>query len=90
MARQDEWVRITLRLPREVHEKLTGALDDTNRSMNAEIVARLEETFAFEQEGVAMTREAVKSFARKSAVDEVNKLRSELGLPPSTPPSADD
>lgn len=45
MAKQDDWVRITLRLPRDVHERLTGVLDDTNRSMNAEIVARLESSF---------------------------------------------
>ncbi|AZV00280.1 Arc family DNA-binding protein [Paracoccus kondratievae] len=45
MAKQDDWIRITLRLPRELHEKLTGALDDTNRSMNAEIVSRLEQSF---------------------------------------------
>ncbi|MDK8874413.1 Arc family DNA-binding protein [Paracoccus sp. SSJ] len=44
MAKQDDWARITLRLPRELHEKLNIALDETNRSMNAEIVARLTES----------------------------------------------
>jgi hypothetical protein len=43
MAKQDEFIRITLRLPPELHKKLTEAAGAG--SMNAEIVARLEKSF---------------------------------------------
>jgi hypothetical protein len=44
MAKQDEFVRITLRLPPDLHEKLAAAAG--SRSMNAEIVARIQHSFA--------------------------------------------
>jgi len=43
MAKQDDWVRITLRLPHELHQQLVQA--SSAASMNAEIVHRLERTF---------------------------------------------
>lgn len=45
MATQDDYVRITLRLPKELQERLNEATEESFRSMNAEIVARLEESF---------------------------------------------
>lgn len=42
MPNTDTLVRLTLRLPREVHEALTEAADNSRRSLNAEIVIRLE------------------------------------------------
>jgi|GEM_PF-4177478 len=41
----DRYTRITLRIPRELHGKLQEASDTTSKSMNAEIVARLERSF---------------------------------------------
>lgn len=43
----DKYQRITLRIPKELHEKLTSQAKDKSRSMNAEIVHRLEESFQF-------------------------------------------
>lgn len=43
MAKQDDWIRITLRLPSDLHSKLVDAA--SNSSMNAEIVARLDASF---------------------------------------------
>lgn len=40
MARQDDWVRVTLRLPREVHAELAGISGAA--SLNAEIVKRIQ------------------------------------------------
>ena len=41
----EEEIRITLRLPAPLRDKLQSTLDATKRSMNGEIVARLERSF---------------------------------------------
>ncbi|MDY0250704.1 MAG: Arc family DNA-binding protein [Pseudomonas sp.] len=46
MEKDSRYTRITLRIPRDLHERLAAAADKTSKSMNAEIVARLEESFA--------------------------------------------
>jgi hypothetical protein len=46
MEKDSRYTRITLRIPRDLHERLAAAADNTSKSMNAEIVARLEESFA--------------------------------------------
>ncbi|MEB2328104.1 MAG: Arc family DNA-binding protein [Pseudomonas sp.] len=48
MDTEDRYTRITLRLPKELHAQLTAAADETSKSTNAEIVARLQESFADE------------------------------------------
>lgn len=45
MEKDDRYTRITLRIPKDLHERLSNAADDTSKSMNAEIIARLEESF---------------------------------------------
>ncbi|MFC4821137.1 Arc family DNA-binding protein [Dokdonella ginsengisoli] len=54
----DGYTRITLRMPNDLHAKLTAEAARTSRSMNAEIVGRL--TASFE-------RPAVKDAARDNA-----------------------
>jgi len=44
-----EPVRITLRLPADVHEQLTESAEATNRSMNAEIVYRLKQSLGMDE-----------------------------------------
>jgi hypothetical protein len=46
MANQDDYIKTALRLPRDIHAKLLGAADATGKSMNAEIIARLESSFS--------------------------------------------
>ncbi|MBU0643403.1 MAG: hypothetical protein KJ731_08915 [Alphaproteobacteria bacterium] len=43
MAKQDDWTRITLRLPRDLHARITAAVGAA--SLNATIVTSLEERF---------------------------------------------
>lgn len=43
MGKQDDWIRKTVRLPVELHEQLSRAA--ISSSINAEIVARLEQSF---------------------------------------------
>ena len=45
MESDDRYTRITLRLPKDLHARLSEAADDTSKSMNAEIVARLQSSF---------------------------------------------
>lgn len=44
MDKDDRYTRITLRIPKDLHAKLSEAADDTSKSMNAEIIARLEDS----------------------------------------------
>lgn len=46
MAKQDDFARITLRLPKELHERLLAS--SGARSLNAEIVDRLTDSYAAE------------------------------------------
>jgi len=45
MDTDDRYTRITLRIPKDLHSRLSNAADETSKSMNAEIIARLESTF---------------------------------------------
>lgn len=45
MDTDDRYTRITLRIPKELHAVLAHCADQTSKSMNAEIIARLEESF---------------------------------------------
>lgn len=42
----DKQIRITLRLPRDIHDQLGAEAEISNRSLNGEIVARLSSTIA--------------------------------------------
>lgn len=46
MPSQDQWTRITLRLPDPVHERIKAAASSNGRSLNGEIVATLDEKYA--------------------------------------------
>lgn len=41
----DAYTRITLRIPNQLHQRLTEAAANNSHSMNAEIVARLDNSF---------------------------------------------
>jgi hypothetical protein len=45
MEDDDKYTRITLRIPKDVHKRLAEAADQTSKSLNAEIVARLQQSF---------------------------------------------
>jgi hypothetical protein len=45
MAKQDDWVRLTVRMPPELYARLQQAVAEGPNSMNAEVVTRLESTF---------------------------------------------
>jgi hypothetical protein len=51
---EDDYTRITLRIPKHLHQKLTESARISSKSMNAEIVARLDFSFEQVEHGVAM------------------------------------
>lgn len=48
---EDRNTRITLRLPTELHSKLQKSADKASHSMNAEIIARLGQTYVLTDKG---------------------------------------
>ncbi|MBV6447070.1 Arc family DNA-binding protein [Nitrosomonas sp.] len=42
---QDDFIKTALRLPRDLHEQIQKASESSGRSMNAEIISRLENSF---------------------------------------------
>jgi len=56
MAKQDDYIKTALRLPRALHIRLTDAAEARGNSLNAEFVARLEGSFAEPPESVFQLR----------------------------------
>jgi hypothetical protein len=54
MATQDDYIKTALRLPRGLHAKLLASADATGKSMNSEIIARVESSFAYSGESTAL------------------------------------
>lgn len=52
MAKQDDYVRYTIRVPADLYEKVRAAAGD--KSVNAEIIARLEASFAEPQKNAGL------------------------------------
>lgn len=75
MAKQDEFVRYTVRLPRELYERIQAAAG--NASVNAEVIKRLEAAFAHENE----TQAALKDHEERiDALERMAiRLQNELG-----------
>lgn len=62
----DRYTRITLRIPKALHERLALAADDASHSMNAEIISRLEESFLSTKDGLAPDVEAQLAVVRRA------------------------
>jgi len=45
LSNQDDFIKTALRLPRDVHAAIQKAAEESGRSMNSEIVARLQASF---------------------------------------------
>lgn len=82
MSREDPQMKI--RLPADLKDQIEAAAKAAGRSMNAEIVARLEQSFKQEEEGFDL--------AFRSAVleDEIKSLEAKLGKKLGATPTADE
>lgn len=49
MATQDEYIKTALRLPRDLHRSIQESAEEAGRSMNAEIIARLQASVSLSQ-----------------------------------------
>lgn len=87
MTKKDDFVRYTIRVPTELYEKLQKAAG--MKSVNAEVVERLEQSFKPHRRGVdwndpevmeAMRHAA--SYAAREAVTEVMALNPSVREPP--------
>lgn len=72
MNTDDRYTRITLRIPKELHAQLVTAADETSKSTNAEIIARLEESFA--------PKTDAESLEGRIAAIELKSMATELSL----------
>ncbi len=74
---EDDEIRITLRLPESVRDQLKAASDQSGRSMNAEIVARIADSFR----GIIVTPDELHTIRAKQVETEdyVKKLTEALG-----------
>ncbi|UCV02319.1 Arc family DNA-binding protein [Dechloromonas denitrificans] len=52
LSNQDDFIKTALRLPRDLHAAVQNSAAKLNRSMNAEIIARLESSFQAEKLGL--------------------------------------
>lgn len=75
MSAADEEVRITLRLPALLRDRLATAATDSGRSMNGEIVLRLQGTF--DEPVFDVRTEAIRAIV-KQAVDGLQSATAEI------------
>lgn len=85
MATQDDFIRTALRVPPDLHKLLHSAATTSNRTFNAEIVARLQQSFrpavqSGEVEAIAAERDQQRALAQqfRSITDSTDTLRTLL------------
>jgi hypothetical protein len=82
-ARQGDYLRTALRVPRDLHDRVVGSSRLTGRSMNAEIIERLDDSFAErvtlrDQFAMAALQGLLATVGETKAVEELKAL----GHPP--------
>lgn len=86
LSNQDDFIKTALRLPRNIHAQIQESAEKHGRSMNSEIVSRLENSFNMEldndllQYGLSTHREELKAQRdlNKSLMQQVSMLRKLL------------
>jgi translation elongation factor EF-G len=72
MAKQDDYVRYTIRVPRHVYSAIEAAADVANRSANAEIVERL--TSAVDSSRPERSQLETRIAEQDKAIEELQRL----------------
>lgn len=85
MEDDDKYTRITLRIPKDLHRRLGDEADRTSKSLNAEIIARLQQSFtpavqSGDIEAIAAERDQQRALAQqfRSITDSTDTLRTLL------------
>ena len=75
MNDEDRYTRITLRIPKDLHRSLSEAADKTSKSLNAEIVGRLQQSFETDSEVEQIAFEyGFETTGLKQEIERLNKL----------------
>lgn len=69
---QDDYQKTALRVPRDLHAKIIEAAKANNRTMNAEIIARLERSFYSYAELGDSTNEEMTNILKKALKNLIN------------------
>ncbi|MGX5708273.1 Arc family DNA-binding protein [Brucella lupini] len=64
MAKQDDYMRYTIRVPSGVYQHIQDAAESAGRSVNAEIIERLENSIQKDESLVEVTEKAVETLER--------------------------
>lgn len=80
MEDDDRYTRITLRIPKDLHGRLSHSAADTSKSMNAEIVARLQASFEVGDNVASIQQRDVAELSDKMErlLDAFDELRSSI------------
>ena len=73
MALQDDYIKTALRLPRELHARLLDAARESSKSLNAELVARLETSFARDRHEAMLKEMLERQEAMQRGLSEMKK-----------------
>lgn len=75
MNDEDRYTRITLRIPKDLHRSLSEAADKTSKSLNAEIVGRLQQSFETDSEVEQIAFEyGFETTGLRQEIERLNKL----------------
>jgi len=74
MAKQDDYIRITARIPPEVHDALVELANRTERSLNGELVERLKTAIGMAEEGAHLQTMMRQNVAEYQVGDTANAL----------------
>lgn len=74
MDDEDRYTRITLRIPKDLHQVLTAAAERTSKSLNAEIIGRLQASVPEDTEAKALAVLPERSSIRDDLVDAITQL----------------
>lgn len=83
MDEEDRYTRITLRIPKDLHQVLSEAADRTSKSLNAEIIGRLQASVPDDTESKVLALLPERSSLRGdllSAIAQLHTLRNERGI----------
>lgn len=78
MAKQDDYIRITARIPPEVHDALVELAKKSERSLNGELVARLQIAIAMAEEELPQPQTAVRQNEEKYNIEDPVEALIEL------------
>lgn len=80
MATQDDYIRTALRVPPDLHSQIHEAAKTNNRTFNAEIVARLHQSFDTRDTDIAQGTASAMLKSLTQTINHANQLAKRLEL----------